>query len=449
LPRADTLNVTARSSQSPDLDAAPARSPEHSLVVEGLGKRYFVASKKPAEVRRTLNLGVTRVPLPRWGRTRGEQRELWALRNVSFGAPRSTILGILGANGAGKSTLLKIIARVTRPTEGRVAGTGRVVSLLELGAGFNPDFSARDNILMNAAMHGISRSEALERMSAIVQFAELDEFLENPLRQYSSGMYLRLAFSVAINMQPDILLADEILAVGDMAFQERCLERVALEAERGLTVLFVSHDLSALSRLCHRILWLDKGTLVRAGDPEPIIAEYEEAALRGKDGKRGFGERTGRHTNVEAEIASVRLLNAAGEEIGAAPTFEDVHIRVRLKVRKPGRGLRGAVDVHAKGVFLFRTVQPQEIVADHRGVFDLLVRIPARLLAETTYLVNVTVYTRWEKESKIVLDNALTFLAYGEQQPEKSGVRSGVIAPRLEWRVQDHVNARKRRKSVV
>src|SRR5207244_12740531 len=172
--------------------------------------------------------------------------------------PEGTILGIIGPNGAGKSTLLKIIARVTRPTEGRVIGRGRVVSLLELGAGFNPDFSARENILMNGAMHGIPRREVLERMDEIVQFAAVEDFLDNPLKHYSSGMYLRLAFSVAINMQPDILLADEILAVGDIAFQERCLERVAEEAQRGLTVLFVSHDLSALARLCDRIVWLVK-----------------------------------------------------------------------------------------------------------------------------------------------------------------------------------------------
>ena len=199
-----------------------------------------------------------------------------ALRNVSFEVAPGTILGIIGANGAGKSTLLKIIARVTRPTEGRVIGSGRVVSLLELGAGFNPDFSAHDNILMNAAMHGIPRREVLDRMDEIIQFAELEDYLDNPLRQYSSGMYLRLAFSVAINMRPDILLADEILAVGDMAFQERCLERVALEAERGLTVLFVSHDLSALSRLCHRIL-ADKGWWCTT-ESRAVIAAYEVAA---------------------------------------------------------------------------------------------------------------------------------------------------------------------------
>ena len=250
---------------------------------------------------------------------------------------------------------------------------------------------------MNAAMHGIPRREALERMDEIVAFAELHEFLDNPLRQYSSGMYLRLAFSVAINMQPDILLADEILAVGDMAFQERCLERVAQEAERGLTVLFVSHDMSALSRLCHRIIWLDKGQLVRDGEPEPVIAEYEEASLRGKQGAYGFGDTAGRHTNVEAEIDSVRLLNAAGEEIGAAPTDEDVFIRLRLKMRKVGRGIRAVVDLHAKGVFLFRAVQPDEYISESRNIVDVLVRIPAHLLAETTYMVNVSVYTRWEK----------------------------------------------------
>jgi lipopolysaccharide transport system ATP-binding protein len=421
-----------------------------SVTVEGLGKRYLIASKRPStDPPRALNVGFARLRLPqfRLPGTGTEMRELWALRNVSFQVAPGTILGVVGANGAGKSTLLKIIARVTRPTEGRVIGRGRVVSLLELGAGFNPDFSARDNILMNAAMHGISRREVLGRMDDIVQFAEIEQFLDQPLRHYSSGMYLRLAFSVAINMRPDVLLADEILAVGDVAFQERCLARVAEEGKRGLTVFFVSHDLSALSRLCDRILWLDKGELVREGEPRAVLGAYEDAALRGSTKGGSMGEvQLGRHANVVAEIASVRLLNAAGDPIGAAPTSEDVHVRIRVKARKPTAELRGVVDVHAKGVFLFRAVQPVPHVVERRGVVDLVVRIPAYLLAETTYTVTVIVMTFHVKESKVVLPNALTFMAYAEEDPSvPKGARSGVLAPRLDWQVQAHLSARKKK----
>ena len=426
----------------------------NSVSVEGLGKRYLIASKRPAtESPRRLNVGFARLPLPRLRLPGGgnETRELWALRNVSFQVAAGTILGVIGANGAGKSTLLKIIARVSRPTEGRVVGRGRVVSLLELGAGFNPDFSARDNIFMNAAMHGISRREVLERMDDIVQFAEIEQFLDQPLRHYSSGMYLRLAFSVAINMRPDILLADEILAVGDVAFQERCLARVAEEGRRGLTVLFVSHDLSALGRLCHRILWIDKGEVVREGDPAMILAKYQEAALRGTTAGGSMGEvQLGRHANVVAEIVSVRLLNAAGEAIGAAPTTEDVYVRIRLKARKAGAELRGIVDVHTKAMYVFRAVQPAPFVVERRGVVDLLVRVPAHFLAETTYTVYVTVMTFHGKESKVVLPSALTFMAYGETETATAkGQRSGVLAPRLEWQTQAHLSARKKSKTVA
>jgi ABC-type Fe3+/spermidine/putrescine transport system ATPase subunit len=296
-------------------------------------------------------------------------------------------------------------------------------------------------------MHGISRREALDRIPQIVEFAELDDFADNPLRQYSSGMYLRLAFSVAINMQPDILLADEILAVGDIAFQERCLQRVAQEAERGLTVLFVSHDMAAVARLCPRIIWIDKGEVMQDGEPERVVAEYEDAALRSFGREAAWGEKTGRHTNVVAEIASVRLLNALGEEIGAAPTTEDVYVRVRLKVRKPGAALRAFMDFYAKRFLVFRTSQDLEVVADRRGVLDLMVKIPANLLSETTYTVNVTVYTVLVKETKVVLDNALTFMAYGHEAGGQ--LKRGALSPRLEWTAQSHVAARKKGKSVV
>ena len=403
-----------------------------SLSIEGLGKRYLLGKQKATvQARRHLNLGFLRVPLPRFGGAGSDEgRELWALRDVSLDVERGTILGLIGANGAGKSTLLKIIARVTRPTEGRVVGRGRVVSLLELGAGFNPDFTARENILMNAAMHGIPRAEVLARLDDIVQFAEVEKFLDSPLRHFSSGMFLRLAFSVAINMEPDILLADEILAVGDIAFQERCLERVAQESKKGLTVLFVSHDMQAIARLCQRVVWLDKGHVVRAGDPADVVAAYQEAVLSVTKFKHGDPEK-GRHANVNAEIVNVRLLNAGGEVVGAARMTEDAFIRIRVKARKAGVALRGIVDVETKGNFLFRAVQEEQVLTEGRAIIDLIARLPAHFLAQTTYSVTVIVQTHLGKETKLVLENALTFMVYGSE--EAGDYKSGVIAPRLDW----------------
>jgi len=403
-----------------------------NLTIEGLGKRYLLGKQKGTlPPRRHLKLGFLRLPLPR-GRAadRDQDRELWALRDVSLQVEHGTILGLIGANGAGKSTLLKIIARITRPTEGRVIGRGRVVSLLELGAGFNVDFTARENILMNAAMHGIPRAEVLARLDEIIQFAEVERFIDNPLRHFSSGMFLRLAFSVAINMEPDILLADEILAVGDIAFQERCLERVAQEAKKGLTVLFVSHDMEAISRLCDQVVWLDKGRAVQLGAAADVVAAYQEAALGHTKFKHGDPEK-GRHANIHAEILNVRLLNAEGEVVAAARMTEDAYIRIRVKARKAGIALRGIVDVETKGTYLFRATQEDQIVTEGRAVIDLLVRLPAHFLAQTTYTVGVVVQTYHVKETKVVLENALTFMVYGGE--EAGDYKSGVIAPRLEW----------------
>jgi ABC-type polysaccharide/polyol phosphate transport system ATPase subunit len=372
----------------------------NNLTIEGLGKRYVIAKQKGApRTRRRLDLGFASIPLPLT--VPDESRDLWALRNVSFDVPPGTIFGLVGPNGAGKSTLLKIIARVTRPTEGRVIGRGRVVSLLELGAGFNPDFSARDNILMNAAMHGVSRAEVLARLDQIVQFAELERFIDSPLKHYSSGMYLRLAFSVAINMQPDILLADEILAVGDIAFQERCLQRVAEEAKKGLTVLFVSHDMAAIARLCEQVLWLDAGQV---------------------------------------------------KKIGAANIAEETMVRIRLRVRKGEVRLRAIVDAHVKGVFAFRTIQPQAIVSEDKGIFDLFIRIPANFLSETTYNLSVTVHTEQEKEARAFLPNAMSFLAYGSEDADL--YKNALLAPRFAWSVRKYLHERgsteyKRRKAAA
>jgi lipopolysaccharide transport system ATP-binding protein len=413
---------------------APQRM--YSLIVEDLGKRYVIGKQKGSvPPRRRLNLGFASIPLPL--RASDDARELWALKDVSFSVPPGTIFGLIGPNGAGKSTLLKIIARVTRPTAGRVLGRGRVVSLLELGAGFNPDFSARDNILMNAAMHGIRRAEALERMDDIVRFAEIERFLDSPLKHYSSGMYLRLAFSVAINMRPDIMLADEILAVGDIAFQERCLERVAEEAKNGLTVLFVSHDMSAISRLCHQVVWLDGGQVKKLGAAADVVTEYQDAALGHTRFQRGDPQK-GTHANLHCEIAGVRLIGAGGQAVGAANIAEDTFVRIRLRVRKGGVRVRGMVDAYVKGVFAFRTIQPDTVVSEDKGIFDLFIRIPANFLSETTYTLNVIVETQQEKPLKATLPNAISFLAYGS---EDAGLyKNALLAPRFDWSVKKYLH---------
>jgi ABC-type molybdate transport system ATPase subunit len=242
---------------------------------------------------------------------------------------------------------------------------------------------------------------------------------------------------VAINMQPDILLADEILAVGDIAFQERCLERVADEAAKGLTVLFVSHDMSAITRLCKEAAWLDHGQLMKLGPAPEVVAEYERAALGGTRFTRGEPGKGG-HANLHCEIAGVRLMNPRGEGIGAVNIAEGATVRIRLRVRKAGVSVRGIVDAHVKNVFAFRTVQPDPIVSEDKGIFDLFVTIPADFLSETSYTLTVTVYSEQEKQLKAVLPGAMTFLAYGSK--DAGLYKNALIAPRLDWSVKKYLH---------
>ena len=361
--------------------------------------------------------------------------------DVSFDLEPGTILGIIGANGAGKSTLLKILARVSLPTEGLVTGNGRVVSLLELGAGFDPDLAARENVIMNAAMHGIPKTEALARLPDILAWAELDQFSPVPLKHYSSGMYLRLAFSVAINMGPRILLADEILAVGDMAFQERCLQKVEESGQQGLTVLFVSHDMEAITRVCNRVLWLHKGAVLRLGDPEEVVAEYQDAVWSDIDPSRF--ER-GRQSSRFAAIRGVKLLSASGKEIGAAPTDEDVYLAIAFEAFKTV-SVKGAIDLHAKKQLLFRTADTEFRSIRSPGLYELRVRIPAHLLTDISYQVTASLTTRregQERQYRLVAYDALSFMAYNASETTSSvkgrAPKTGLLAPRFEWVVEEH-----------
>jgi ABC-type polysaccharide/polyol phosphate transport system ATPase subunit len=267
----------------------------------------------------------------------------WALRDVSFSVERGSSLGLIGANGAGKSTALKLISRIIQPSEGNVTVNGRVTALLELGAGFHPELSGRDNIHLNGAVMGLTRKEVDYKLDEIVEFAELEEFIDVPVKDYSSGMYARLGFSVAVHLDPDILLVDEVLSVGDQAFQQKCNERMLQLRKSGITILFVSHSLEAVVRTCGKAVWLDHGKLRAEGDVQRVADKYykhvlEHQSLRGipANGENRYG-------SGEARIVRVEFLDADGQPLDAAmsnaPLILRLHYRATSRVVQPTFGL--------------------------------------------------------------------------------------------------------------
>lgn len=240
----------------------------------------------------------------------GSKEDFWALKDVSFEVTRGEVVGVIGRNGAGKSTLLKILSRITEPTSGRVEIHGRVGSLLEVGTGFHPELTGRENIFLNGAILGMSQSEIRSKLEAIVEFSGIGRFLETPVKRYSSGMYVRLAFAVAAHLQPEILIVDEVLAVGDAEFQKKCLGKMQDVAEAGRTVLFVSHNLAAIQSLCSRAVLLEGGELSQEGEPAAVIGSYLKKNWQLAE--RELAGRTDRTGSGKIRFASVEYLNARG-----------------------------------------------------------------------------------------------------------------------------------------
>jgi lipopolysaccharide transport system ATP-binding protein len=260
-----------------------------AIQVDNLSKQYRIGAQRQSynTLRDTLADGLKRFFRPNGQRSTlsalhstlnsklsAQYDTFWALRNVSFEVTRSEVLGIIGRNGAGKSTLLKILSRVTRPTYGRARINGRVGSLLEVGTGFHSELTGRENIYLNGAVLGMTRTEIQRKFDEIVEFAEIEQFIDTPVKRYSSGMYMRLAFAVAAHLEPEILIVDEVLAVGDVAFQKKCLGKMGNVAREGRTVLFVSHNMVAIQSLCSRAIWLNEGQIMAEGNPAQVVASY-------------------------------------------------------------------------------------------------------------------------------------------------------------------------------
>src|SRR4051812_1002995 len=278
------------------------------VTVENLGKQYRLGTQSAAYS--TIRESLTNRILGRNGG--GENATIWALRDVSFEITPGEVLGIIGRNGAGKSTLLKILSRVTEPTKGRVELHGRVGSLLEIGTGFHPELTGRENIFLNGAILGMMQKEILRKFDDIVGFSEVEKFLDTPVKRYSSGMYVRLAFAVAAYLEPEILLVDEVLAVGDASFQRKCLDRMKDVGQRGRTVLFVSHNMPAITRLCDRTILLDGGTVLEDGPSHKVVGSYLRSGL-GTTAEREWSTAAAAPGNDIARLRSVRVRTESGE----------------------------------------------------------------------------------------------------------------------------------------
>ena len=268
-----------------------------AIKVEGLGKKYFLRHQAGGRSRYVALRDVLAHKFTslfrRNGHSNPNREEFWALKDVSFEIKHGEAVGIIGRNGAGKSTLLKLLSRITEPTEGRIEIDGRVASLLEVGTGFHPELTGRENIFLNGAILGMTRMEIKKKFDEIVAFAEVEKFLDTPVKHYSSGMYLRLAFAVAAHLEPEILIVDEVLAVGDAAFQQKCLGKMGEVSSGGRTVLFVSHQMNAVQSLCSRCLLLKQGKLTASGLPSEIINQYLNKECRNLEWKASADENCG------------------------------------------------------------------------------------------------------------------------------------------------------------
>jgi len=270
----------------------------NSISIQNLSKSYIIGKQKESSFRHALaNVFKKRMK-------KGEH--FWALKDVSFDVKQGEVMGIVGKNGAGKSTLLKILSKITQPTEGKIEIIGRVASLLEVGTGFHPELTGRENIYLNGTLLGMTRKEVADKLEEIVEFSGVRKFIDTPVKHYSSGMYVRLAFSVAAHLEPEILIIDEVLAVGDAEFQKKCLGKMKDVAGSGRTVIFVSHDLAAVKTLCHRAVLLEEGKVVLQGTSDEVLKKYNEKAVQNKDFINPNWNET-----LDYDIKSIQIKNEA------------------------------------------------------------------------------------------------------------------------------------------
>ncbi|MFN8224336.1 MAG: ABC transporter ATP-binding protein [Gaiellales bacterium] len=414
------------------------------IRADGLGKQYRLGELHASYG--TLRDSLVNAVKHLGRHERRKHAHIWALEDVSFELQRGEVLGLIGSNGAGKSTLLKILTRIATPTRGSAEIRGRVGSLLEVGTGFHPELTGRENVFLNGAILGMKRREITARFDDIVEFSGVAKFIDTPVKRYSSGMYVRLAFSVAAHLEPEILLVDEVLAVGDAEFQRRCLGRMESLGESGRTVIFVSHNMQTVSQLCDRAILLDQGRVVQDGDSGEVVARYLQSGL-GSGSSRIWADDEAAPGNEHVRLLGTRVVGDDRQVLGAVDVRHRIGIELRFRVLRTDEALRPKFKlVDRRGDVAFNAWD-----IDHRwdtpsapGVYTATAWIPPNLLNEGLYSADVAVCSvsaprlihHFQERSALafhVQDPGLGDTARGPY----TGQWRGVVRPLLEWTVEE------------
>jgi lipopolysaccharide transport system ATP-binding protein len=423
-----------------------------AIRVESLSKLYQIGKLEKYQTLRDTLTDAFVAPFRRAGKLlRGQatgaaelDETIWALKDISFEIECGEVVGIIGRNGAGKSTLLKILSRITEPTEGYADIYGRVGSLLEVGTGFHPELTGRENIYLNGAILGMKRGEIERKFDEIVAFAEVERFIDTPVKHYSSGMYLRLAFAVAAHLEPEILLVDEVLAVGDARFQKKCLNKMQDVGQQGRTVLFVSHSMPAITRLCERVILLDEGRVLEDGPSHQVVRTYLNTGL-GMTSVREWQDPARAPGGEVARLRAVRVRTEDGQITDAVDIRRPVGIEMEYDVLKSGYVLLPHYNLfNEQGVHVFKTLDQDPVWRGRprpEGHYVSTAWIPGNFLAEGMMSVSAALVTLNPATLQYHERDAITFQVIDSFDSDSArgdwaGQVGGVVRPLLMWSTQ-------------
>ena len=405
------------------------------INAEKLSKQYTLGSRQPYSLREMLT-GF-------FDRGGDSNRVLWALRDVSFTVDEGETLGLIGHNGAGKSTLLKILSRITKPTSGTASIRGRVGSLLEVGTGFHSELSGRENIYLNGAILGMKRSEIEKKFDEIVAFSEIETFLDTPVKHYSTGMYMRLAFSVAAHLDPEVLIVDEVLAVGDVGFQRKCLRKMRDVGESGRTVIFVSHDMQSITRLCKRVIWLKDGELRDDGEAKHIVGEYlHEQSQTGAE--KIWNDDETAPGNEIVRLRAARVRTDVGEISSTIDIRRDVSIELEYEILQ-SKVVTPSVQLNNEQgscIFISHDWSGEWRHAERKaGIYKSIVTVPGNLLSEGTIFVTAGAATHQPHQIHFNERDAVTFNVIDSPDGDAArgdyaGPMPGAVRPMLSWKTE-------------